>query len=184
MNGFAVDVPRRIQRPNHNHPNHNHALQLGNSLTSTMNVGRDQLLSVISFHRGRNDRRPFNQRDRRVVRLFHSQMEWMFDNQLPSESASTFDSLTPRQQQTLRCLLSGDSEKQIANKLARSPHTVHTHVKSIYRNLGVSSRGECSHCLCDDSMLKAQDQAVSLKMGISGRQSKRTRIRKPTPRLT
>jgi LuxR family maltose regulon positive regulatory protein len=42
----------------------------------------------------------------------------------------------------LRYLLSGDSEKQIAHKLARSPHTVHTHVKSIYRNLGVSSRGE------------------------------------------
>jgi DNA-binding NarL/FixJ family response regulator len=36
----------------------------------------------------------------------------------------------------------GGEEKQIAHELARSPHTVHTHVKSIYRNLGVSSRGE------------------------------------------
>jgi DNA-binding CsgD family transcriptional regulator len=137
MNGFAVDVPRRIRQPHGNDE-----LQLGNSVTSMIEVGRNPLRSVLSFHRSRNDRRPFNLRDRRVVRLFHSQMEWMFSDQLPHEAASTFDSLTPRQQQTLRYLLSGDSEKQIANKLARSPHTVHTHVKGIYRNLGVSSRGE------------------------------------------
>lgn len=50
--------------------------------------------------------------------------------------------LAPRVKQTLRYLLEGDSEKQIARKLNISPHTVHVYVKRLYRDLGVSSRGE------------------------------------------
>ncbi len=50
--------------------------------------------------------------------------------------------LSRRQQQTLTCLLSGDSEKQIAAKLALSRHTVHVYVKGLYRHFGASSRGE------------------------------------------
>ena len=50
--------------------------------------------------------------------------------------------VSPRQQQTLRHLLAGESEKQIAQRLSRSQHTVHTYVKAIYRNYRVSSRGE------------------------------------------
>jgi DNA-binding NarL/FixJ family response regulator len=44
--------------------------------------------------------------------------------------------------QTLRRLLSGDCEKQIALRLGVSPNTVHVYVKAIYRAYGVSSRGE------------------------------------------
>ena len=36
----------------------------------------------------------------------------------------------------------GKSVKQIASDLARSPHTVHDHVKSLHRKLNASSRGE------------------------------------------
>jgi len=50
--------------------------------------------------------------------------------------------LSPRQQQTLTHLLNGDSEKQIAAKLALSRHTVHVYVKGLYRHFGASSRGE------------------------------------------
>jgi DNA-binding NarL/FixJ family response regulator len=42
----------------------------------------------------------------------------------------------------LQMLLSGDSEKQIAAKLQRSQHTIHMHVKAVYRALAVSSRAE------------------------------------------
>ena len=52
------------------------------------------------------------------------------------------DGLSPRMEQTLRWLLGGDSEKQVAAKLGLSPHTVHVYVKAIYRRYGVSSRGE------------------------------------------
>lgn len=50
--------------------------------------------------------------------------------------------LTPRQDQTVRFLLFGLGEKQIAARLGVSRHTVHEHVKAIYRDAQVSSRGE------------------------------------------
>jgi DNA-binding CsgD family transcriptional regulator len=53
-----------------------------------------------------------------------------------------FTGLSPRMEQTLRTLLSGDSEKQVAARLGLSHHTVHVYVKAIYRKYGVSSRGE------------------------------------------
>jgi len=51
-------------------------------------------------------------------------------------------SISPRMRDILDCLLTGDSEKQIAGKLHISPHTVHTYVKRLHKTLGVSSRGE------------------------------------------
>jgi len=50
--------------------------------------------------------------------------------------------LSPRQEQTLRHLLDGNSEKQVARKLELSQHTVHVYVKALYRRFGVSSRAE------------------------------------------
>jgi DNA-binding CsgD family transcriptional regulator len=50
--------------------------------------------------------------------------------------------LSPRLEQTLRHLLGGDSEKQVARKLALSQHTVHVYVKALYRRFEVSSRAE------------------------------------------
>ncbi|HVT88492.1 MAG TPA: helix-turn-helix transcriptional regulator [Tepidisphaeraceae bacterium] len=50
--------------------------------------------------------------------------------------------LSPRMRQTLDRLLGGDSEKQIAQHLGLSKHTVHVYVKAIYKGFGVSSRGE------------------------------------------
>lgn len=50
--------------------------------------------------------------------------------------------LTHREQQILEHLALGKSVKQIAGDLARSPHTVHDHVKSLHRKLNASSRGE------------------------------------------
>jgi DNA-binding CsgD family transcriptional regulator len=52
------------------------------------------------------------------------------------------DRLPPRPRETLRRLLAGDSEKQIARRMGVSPHTVHVYVKHIYRHYRVSSRGE------------------------------------------
>lgn len=50
--------------------------------------------------------------------------------------------LTPKEQVILQHLLLGKSVRQIADELARSPHTVHDHVKSLHRKLNASSRGE------------------------------------------
>jgi DNA-binding CsgD family transcriptional regulator len=51
-----------------------------------------------------------------------------------------FDRLTEREWMVLRVLNSGDGEKQLADQLRLSPHTLHSHIKSIYRKIGVQGR--------------------------------------------
>lgn len=55
---------------------------------------------------------------------------------------SPINRITQREQVILEHLSLGRSVKEIAETLSRSPHTVHDHVKSLHRKLGVSSRGE------------------------------------------
>ena len=52
------------------------------------------------------------------------------------------DELSERELTVLRHLASDLSEREIAAELYLSFNTVHSHVKSIYRKLGVSSRAE------------------------------------------
>lgn len=56
--------------------------------------------------------------------------------------AATRKDLSPRMRQTLRCLLVGDQEKEIARHLKLSQNTVHVYVKALYRQYQVSCRGE------------------------------------------
>ena len=64
------------------------------------------------------------------------------DNRLSGLDPAKDPGLSPRMLQTLRCLLQGDSEKQIAAKLEISPHTIHVYVKSLYKHYNVFSRAE------------------------------------------
>ncbi|MEM6315223.1 MAG: LuxR C-terminal-related transcriptional regulator, partial [Planctomycetota bacterium] len=50
--------------------------------------------------------------------------------------------LSPRLRETLLLLLRGEGEKQIATALGISPHTVHVHVKNLYKKFDVTTRGE------------------------------------------
>ena len=50
--------------------------------------------------------------------------------------------LSPRLRQTLDRMLAGDSEKEIAQRLALSRTTVHDYVGALYRHFDVVSRGE------------------------------------------
>jgi DNA-binding NarL/FixJ family response regulator len=54
----------------------------------------------------------------------------------------SIDEMAPRLSQTLELLLKGSSEKQVANQMKLSQHTVHGYVKALYRMYGVSSRAE------------------------------------------
>ncbi len=51
-------------------------------------------------------------------------------------------SLTSRQVEVLALIARGRSDRQIAEQLVLSPHTVHRHVANIYARLGCSSRAE------------------------------------------
>ena len=50
--------------------------------------------------------------------------------------------LSPREIELLQLLARGYSNRRAAENLGLSPHTINDHVKSIYRKLRVSSRGE------------------------------------------
>lgn len=50
--------------------------------------------------------------------------------------------LSAMQRRVLAALLKGKSEKAVASELKMSPHTVHNHVKEIYRRMEVGSRPE------------------------------------------
>lgn len=58
----------------------------------------------------------------------------------PESLGTPFDRLTDREWVVLRSLNSDDGEKQLADRLALSPHTLHSHIKSIYRKVGVQGR--------------------------------------------
>ena len=95
----------------------------------------------MTLHRMRGQRR-FNLRERNIVHLFNVELHrLMRDEKLPARGGRGIK-LTSRQQEVLRLLLQGDGEKQVARKLGISRYTVNDHVKAIYRNLGVNSRGE------------------------------------------
>jgi pSer/pThr/pTyr-binding forkhead associated (FHA) protein len=55
---------------------------------------------------------------------------------------TNFAGLSDGQRQVLRLLVQGASEKEAAASLNVSYHTIHAHVKQIYRHLCVRSRGE------------------------------------------
>ncbi len=50
--------------------------------------------------------------------------------------------VSPVQRQILPLLIEGKTEREIALSMHRSPHTIHDHVKTIYAELGISSRYE------------------------------------------
>lgn len=55
-------------------------------------------------------------------------------------SAGGADGLSPREIELLERVVLGETEVEIAVRLAISPHTVRTHIKNIYRKLRVRSR--------------------------------------------
>jgi len=97
--------------------------------------------SGIGLHR-RFGKPPFTERDRTIVHLVFQQVEWLHRDNGKIPINRTLLNLSQRERQVLIFLMGGDSTKQVAKRLNLSPHTVGDYVKSIYRQLGVNSRGE------------------------------------------
>jgi DNA-binding CsgD family transcriptional regulator len=92
------------------------------------------LLCLIGSSQGKL----FTQTDARLVQLIHSEMHALY----LAPSDPQLIGMTPRQRQIHECLLKGLGEKQIAVTMGLSRHTVHAHVKAIYKCFRVSSRSE------------------------------------------
>jgi DNA-binding CsgD family transcriptional regulator len=84
---------------------------------------------------------PFTETQRTIVDIVHESISWLHRNRDPAARTSLLG-MPPRRFDVLRQLLAGDSEKQIGANLNLSRHTVHGHVKDLYRHFNVRSRGE------------------------------------------
>lgn len=86
--------------------------------------------------------KPFTERERLLVKLIHDELVAKLHPQNLSAPKQLFAPLPLRLQHVLKCLLDGKSEKETAQALDLSFHTVHSYVKDIYQHFGVGSRAE------------------------------------------
>ncbi len=84
---------------------------------------------------------PFGRREETMLSLVHRELAPLY-RRVASGLLATPRTLSPSLKKTLGLLLQGLSEKQIAHRRDLSRHTIHDHVKQIYRHFGVGSRAE------------------------------------------
>lgn len=95
----------------------------------------------LGLHRAYGDE-PFSAAEHRLVRLFHTELGRLWKRDVLRDAGDPRHDLPPRLSQTLEELLAGRSEKEIANRLDLSRHTIHNYVKALHQRFEVSSRGE------------------------------------------
>lgn len=109
---------------------------------------------VITLHR-RAEEPAFTEIDRSRASLMIRGAAPLVDWEMFKESDVIEElPLTERQREVLLELLKGKSEKEIASRLHRSTHTIHTHVKQLYERFDVSSRGQLMARFIDKAVLE------------------------------
>ena len=86
--------------------------------------------------------RDFTPRQKALVQELHEKITALIGGPLAGFHEPSPADLPPRVRQTLRCLLDGDGDKQIASRLDLSQYTVNQYTKMIFAHFGVSSRAE------------------------------------------
>ena len=109
-------------------------------LLATYDNGSGATHGVV-LHRALSER-PFEPRERALLGLFFAEQAQRLGTRLACRGELSVVEFPPRLQEVLVCLMEGDGEKQIATRLGISQHTVHYHVRELYRRFGVSSRGK------------------------------------------
>ena len=110
-------------------------------LTSVFHVSAGGAISGIALNRAIGDRE-FSEREQRLLNFFHTELGRLIGGPLVSAIEPGIERLSPRLQETLVCLVQGDSEKQVAAHLGLSSATVHQYVTTLYRRFGVQSRAQ------------------------------------------
>jgi DNA-binding NarL/FixJ family response regulator len=121
---------------------------------------------ILSFKRFSH---PFCDREAVLVQTLHH--SFLSSDEGPSRT-TLGDLLSVRKTQVLTHLLSGKSEKEIATELRISPHTVHVHVKWLYRKYAVNSRA----ALISRSLLSASDALDEPKLSSMSRADKKSEL--------
>jgi DNA-binding CsgD family transcriptional regulator len=115
--------------------------KIDHQLTSVYQTFDDSAHSAITVVRALGER-DFSPRERLLLNFFHAELGPLIGRALVSATEPSPVKLSPRLRQTLACLLDGDSEKQVADRLGLSHDTTHQYVKELYRQFGVGSRAQ------------------------------------------
>lgn len=84
---------------------------------------------------------PFSRREQLLVGAVHRELDGVY-RQFAAELIDTADTLPGTLKTTLALLAKGLAEKEVARRRGLSRHTVHDHVKRLYRHYQVGSRAE------------------------------------------
>ncbi len=96
---------------------------------------------AVGLHR-RMGRPPFSERDRLLVHVAWTQVEWLHRESLKLPIRGEVVTLSLRERQVLILLLGEKTREEAAAALHLSPHTIGDFIKGIYRKLEVSSRAQ------------------------------------------
>lgn len=87
------------------------------------------------------DQPHFTPEERDQVGVVLRGLKWFYRQLFLSRGLGIADvPLTAMERIILRSLLSGQTEREIAEQQGQSPHTTHHHVKAIYRKFGITNR--------------------------------------------
>jgi DNA-binding CsgD family transcriptional regulator len=120
---------------------HRRMARVDHQLTSVCQVSDDGATTVIGLLRAIGER-DFSSREQELLRFFHDELGRLVGRSLISATEPSAEGLSPRLRQTLACLLEGDSEKQVADRLGLSQTTIHQYVTTLYRHFRVRSRAQ------------------------------------------
>lgn len=99
-----------------------------------------EVLFCVQRHVGKP---PFTEKERNLVGEMLRGLKWFHRQQMLGHGLLNATSpLTDTERRVLEYLLSGESEKRIADALDQSYHTTHQHIKNIYRKFGVNNRAK------------------------------------------
>jgi DNA-binding CsgD family transcriptional regulator len=104
--------------------------------------GRVGVCNGLCIQRNRSVGRDFTDQQRAVVEEAQRLITPLIGGALAGFDEPSPSALPSRVRQVLRCLLEGDSDKQVATRLAVSPYTVNQYAKVIYKHFGVNTRPE------------------------------------------
>jgi len=89
----------------------------------------------------RTGQKPMGRREAVCLSLIHKELGRKWKRYL-SQPQVIQKQLSPRLRELLNHLRGSESEKEIAARMGLSPHTVHNHIRRLYREFKVSSRAE------------------------------------------
>lgn len=112
---------------------------LDNGLFSSLRGDQANVVHGLGLYREKRDKQ-FSEHDRALVQLFHVECARMLRDPADIEDEALYETLPPQQRRTLRHLLEGLADKEIAERMKISRFTVNQYTKALYPRFGVHSR--------------------------------------------